>query len=116
MPMRTRGVKRSKRGEAIPSPKFYNPQGRCHGGYAAGLLDSAMGCAVLSKIGRNADFGTIELKVNFVRGILAQTGVLTCTGSVVHAGRRVQTAEARITDAAGKLYAHGSGTFMIYNE
>jgi uncharacterized protein (TIGR00369 family) len=102
--------------EADPSRKFYNPQGRCHGGFAAALLDSAMGCAILSKLGRTANFGTIELKVNFVRAIEEETGILTCTGSVIHAGRRIQTAEARITDAGGKLYAHGSGTFMLYAE
>ncbi len=102
--------------EAFPSRKFYNPQQRTHGGYAAALLDSAMGCAIFSRLGRESNFGTIELKVNFVRGIFAETGRLTCTGKVVHFGRRIQTAEARIIDAAGKLYAHGSGTFMVYNE
>ncbi|WP_119274260.1 PaaI family thioesterase [Taklimakanibacter deserti] len=102
--------------EAIPSRKFYNPQQRTHGGYAATLLDSAMGCAIFSRLGKNANFGTIELKVNFVRGIFAETGRLTCTGKVIHFGRRIQTAEARIVDEAGKLYAHGSGTFMVYTE
>ncbi|CAN5505461.1 PaaI family thioesterase [soil metagenome] len=102
--------------EAIPSRKFYNPQGRCHGGFASALLDSAMGCAILSRVGRDANFGTIELKVNFVRAILEETGVLTCRASIIHPGRRVQTAEARLTDASGKLYAHGSGTFMLYAE
>ncbi|MGE3876754.1 MAG: PaaI family thioesterase [Parvibaculaceae bacterium] len=102
--------------EAMPARKFYNPQQRTHGGYAATLLDSAMGCAIFSRLGKNANFGTIELKVNYVRGIFAETGRLTCTGKVIHFGRRIQTAEARIVDAAGKLYAHGSGTFMVYTE
>lgn len=102
--------------EAMPSARFYNPQQRVHGGYAATLLDSTMGCAIFSRIGKNANFGTIELKVNYVRGIFAETGRLTCVGNVIHFGRRIQTAEARITDVAGKLYAHGSGTFMVYNE
>lgn len=102
--------------EARPSRKFYNPQQCCHGGYAAALLDSAMGCAVLSKLGRTANFGTIELKVNFVRAIFEETGLLTCSGAVIHSGRRLQTAEAKIVDATGKLYAHGSGTFMLYSE
>ena len=102
--------------EAFPSRKFYNPQQRAHGGYAATLLDSAMGCAIFSRLGKNANFGTIELKVNYVRGIFAETGRLTCTGKVIHFGRRIQTAEARIVDTAGKLYAHGSGTFMVYTE
>ena len=102
--------------EAFPSRKFYNPQQRAHGGYAATLIDSAMGCAIFSRLGKNANFGTIELKVNYVRGIFVETGRLTCTGKVIHFGRRIQTAEARIVDAAGKLYAHGSGTFMVYTE
>jgi acyl-CoA thioesterase len=102
--------------EAFPSAKFYNPQARAHGGYAATLLDSAMGCAIFSRLGKVASFGTIELKVNYVRGIFAETGRLTCTGKVIHFGRRIQTAEARIIDSAGKLYAHGSGTFMVYTE
>lgn len=102
--------------EATPSRKFYNPQQRTHGGYAATMLDSAMGCAIFSRLGKNANFGTIELKVNYVRGIFAETGLLTCTGKVIHFGRRIQTAEARIVDQAGKLYAHGSGTFMVYTE
>jgi uncharacterized protein (TIGR00369 family) len=102
--------------EALPSAKFYNPQQRSHGGYAATLLDSAMGCAIFSRLGKNSNFGTIELKINYVRGIFAETGRLTCTGKVIHFGRRIQTAEARIVDEAGKLYAHGSGTFMVYTE
>jgi uncharacterized protein (TIGR00369 family) len=102
--------------EAIPSRKYYNPQQRTHGGYAATMLDSAMGCAIFSKLGKNANFGTIELKVNYVRGIFAETGRLTCTGNVFHFLRRVQNDVARFVDAAGKLYAHGSGTFMVYTE
>jgi uncharacterized protein (TIGR00369 family) len=102
--------------KAVPSRKYYNPQQRSHGGYAATLLDSAMGCAIFSLLGKNANFGTIELKVNYVRGIFVETGPLTCTGKVIHFGRRLQTAEARIVDEAGKLYAHGSGTFMVYTE
>ena len=101
--------------EAIPSRKFYNPQQRCHGGFAAALIDSALGCAVQTNLGRGVGFGTVELKVNYVRLIFEETGRLTCTGSVIHAGRRMSTAEARITDLAGKLYAHGSGTFMIFD-
>jgi len=101
--------------EAFPSQKFYNPQQRTHGGYAAALLDSAMGCAIFSRLGQEANFGTIELKVNYVRGIFAETGRLTCVGKVIHFGRRIQTAEARIVDAAGKLYAHGTTTCLIFH-
>jgi uncharacterized protein (TIGR00369 family) len=100
--------------EAMPSPKFYNPQMRVHGGYAATLIDSAMGCAVQTKLPPNTGYGTIELKVNYVRKIDAATGRLLCTGHVLHAGRTMFTADAKLTDESGKLYAHGSGTFLVY--
>jgi uncharacterized protein (TIGR00369 family) len=101
--------------EAVPSRKFYNPQQRCHGGFAAALIDSALGCAVQTKLGKGVQFGTVELKVNYVRPIFEETGRLTCEGKVIHAGARMSTAEARVVDAKGKLYAHGSGTFMVFN-
>jgi uncharacterized protein (TIGR00369 family) len=100
--------------EGIPSPKFYNPQMRMHGGYAATMIDSATGCAVQTKLPAGAGYGTIELKVNYVRKIDASTGRLLCTGTVIHAGRTMFTAEARLTDENGKLLAHGSGTFLVY--
>lgn len=100
--------------EAHPSEKFYNPQARVHGGYTATLLDSAMGCAVQTKMPAGVAFGTIELKVNYVRKIDVATGRLVCTGTVVHFGRTMSTAEAKVLDEAGKLYAHGSGTFLVY--
>jgi uncharacterized protein (TIGR00369 family) len=100
--------------EAFPSPSYYNPQMRVHGGYAATLIDSATGCAVQTKLAAGVGYGTIELKVNYVRKMVAETGRLLCTGTVIHAGRTMLTAEARITDEHGKLYAHGSGTFLVY--
>ena len=100
--------------EGFPSPRFYNPQMRMHGGYAATLIDSATGCAVQTKLPAGIGYGTIELKVNYVRKIDADTGRLLCTGTVIHAGRTMLTAEARLTDESGKLYAHGSGTFLVY--
>ena len=100
--------------EAHPSPKYYNPQQRVHGGYAATLIDSALGCAVQTKLAAGIGYGTIELKVNYVRKIDASVGRLTCTGSVIHAGRTMFTAEAKVVDGKGKLYAHGSGTFLVY--
>lgn len=100
--------------EATPTPAYFNPQMRVHGGYAATLIDSAMGCAVQTKLAANTGYGTIELKVNYVRKIDGKTGRLICKGSIIHAGRTLFTAEARVVDAEGKLYAHGSGTFMVY--
>ena len=100
--------------EAFPSPKFYNPQMRLHGGYAATLIDSALGCAVQTRLPAGIGYGTIELKVNYVRKLDAEVGRLLCTGTVIHAGRTMLTAEARLVDEQGKLYAHGSGTFLVY--
>lgn len=100
--------------EAFPSPKYYNPQMRLHGGYAATLIDSATGCAVQTKLPAGVGYGTIELKVNYVRRIDAEVGRLLCTGTVIHAGRTMLTADAKLTDESGKLYAHGSGTFLVY--
>jgi acyl-CoA thioesterase len=100
--------------EAFPSPKYYNPQMRLHGGYAATLIDSATGCAVQTKLQAGVGYGTIELKVNYVRKIDAEVGRLLCTGAVIHAGRTMLTADAKLTDENGKLYAHGSGTFLVY--
>jgi uncharacterized protein (TIGR00369 family) len=100
--------------EAFPSPRYYNPQMRVHGGYAATLIDSATGCAVQTKLAAGVGYGTIELKVNYVRKMVAESGRLLCTGTVIHAGRTMLTAEARIVDESGKLYAHGSGTFLVY--
>lgn len=100
--------------EAFPTEKFYNPQMRVHGGYAATLLDSALGCAVQTKLPAGVGYGTVELKVNYVRKIDASVGRLLCTGNVIHAGRTMLTAEARVVDENGKLYAHGSGTFLVY--
>jgi acyl-CoA thioesterase len=100
--------------EAVPSPKFYNYQMRMHGGYAATLIDTGLGCAVQTKLDQGVGYGTIELKVNYVRKLVAETGTVRCTGKVIHAGRTMFTAEARIAGLDGKLYAHGSGTFLVY--
>jgi uncharacterized protein (TIGR00369 family) len=102
--------------EAFPTPAFLNPQGCVHGGYHASLIDSAMGCAVQSTLGKGAHYGTLELKVNYVRQLMPDVGRILCRGAVIHGGRRISTAEARVEDAAGKLYAHGSGTFMVYEK
>jgi acyl-CoA thioesterase len=99
---------------AQPEAKFENPHGRMHGGFVATLIDSAMGFAVNSKTEPGVAFGTIDLNVKFVRGITVATGLVTAEAKVVHAGRTMFTVEARVVDAADKLYAHGSGSFLVY--
>jgi len=100
--------------EGIPEEKFYNTMRRIHGGFAATLLDTALGCAVMSKLGKGVGYGTIELKVNYVRKIDVATGPVLCHANVLHTGRTMLTAEGKVADAAGLLYAHGSGTFLVY--
>jgi uncharacterized protein (TIGR00369 family) len=99
--------------ELDPGERHYNPLGTVHGGIAATLLDSAMGVAVHTTLGEGQRYTTLELKVNFVRAITEETGRVVATGSVIHRGGRVATAEARLTDADGRLLAHGTSTCLI---
>jgi uncharacterized protein (TIGR00369 family) len=93
--------------------QFYNGWGVAHGGFAATLLDSALGCSIntLSPPGRT--FTTLELKINYTRPITRNAGELRCEARVVHAGNRVATSEGRIADADGRLYAHGTTTCIV---
>ncbi|MDX6397690.1 MAG: hypothetical protein QOJ43_1098 [Gaiellaceae bacterium] len=100
--------------EMEAGPQHYNPIGSVHGGIALTLLDSAMGCAVHTTLERGVGYTTLEVKTNFVRPITAETGVIRCEGVVIHRGSRVATAEGKLTDANGKLLAHGSTTCMIF--
>jgi uncharacterized protein (TIGR00369 family) len=100
--------------EMTPGPQHYNPIGSVHGGIALTLLDSAMGCAVHTTLEAGVGYTTLELKTNFVRPITADTGPIRCEGTVIHRGSRVATAEGRLTDAAGKLLAHGTTTCLIF--
>ena len=99
--------------EIVPGVQHYNPIGSVHGGVALTLLDSAMGCAIHTLLEAGVGYTTLEVKANFVRPILAETGVVRCEGTVLHAGSRVATAEGRVVDEAGKLLAHGTTTCLI---
>jgi len=96
-----------------PAEFHYNPIGAVHGGLALTLLDSAMGCAVQSLLDVGVAYTTLEVKANLVRPLTSETGLIRCTGTVVHAGRTVATAEGRVEDADGRLYAHGTSTLLI---
>lgn len=97
----------------VPEEYHYNPRGVAHGGLAATLFDSALGCAVQSLLPPAHAAPTLQLQTNFIRPITIATGKLTCVGEVIHFGKKTATAEGRLTDAAGKLYAHATGTFII---
>ncbi len=100
--------------EGVPGPHLYNPIGTVHGGFAATLLDSALGCAIFTMLVRGEKWTTLELKVNMVRPIMADTGTLRAEGRVIHRGRTVATSEGDLKDRAGKLYAHATTTCMIF--
>jgi uncharacterized protein (TIGR00369 family) len=96
-----------------PAEYHYNPIGVVHGGLAATLLDSAMGCAVHSMLPVDVSYTTIEIKVNYLRALKSATGIVRAEGHIIKVGGRVAIAEGRITDAAGNLYAHGTTTCLI---
>jgi uncharacterized protein (TIGR00369 family) len=98
-----------------PQEFHYNPIGTVHGGLAATLLDSAMGCAVHSMLPEGRAYTTLELKVNYVRALKAGIGPVRAIGKVIHVGGKIATAEATLVDAAGKLYAHGTTTCLLSN-
>jgi uncharacterized protein (TIGR00369 family) len=102
--------------EIQPGEQHYNPIGVVHGGIAMTLLDSAMGCAVHSHMPAGAAYTTLEAKTNLVRAVTAETGVLRAIGKVVHLGSRLATAEGRLVDGAGKLYAHATTTCLVLRE
>lgn len=101
--------------EGEPKADFLNPIGSVHGGWAATLLDSCVACAVHSTLPAGKGYTTVELKINFVRAIMPDTGRLRAEGKVIHAGGRIGTAEGRLTDTAGKLYAHATTTCLIFD-
>ena len=101
--------------ECEPGEQHYNPIGVVHGGLAMTLLDSCMGCSVHTSLPAGTAYTTLEAKVNLVRAITATTGKVRAVGKLVHGGKSIATAEGRIVDAAGRLYAHGTTTCIILN-
>jgi len=100
--------------EGLPEFRHYNPIGSVHGGFAATLLDSALGCAIFSTLAQGDAWTTLELKLNFVRALSKDSGPVRAEGRIVHRGRTVATAEGDLKDRAGKLYAHATTTCMIF--
>jgi uncharacterized protein (TIGR00369 family) len=99
--------------EGEPGPHLLNPLGSVHGGWALTLIDSACGCALHTELDAGVGYTTVETKVNFTRAIAPDAGTVRCEGIVVHRGRQIATAEARLTGADGKLLAHGTSTLII---
>jgi uncharacterized protein (TIGR00369 family) len=99
---------------AEPNGTHLNPAGTVHGGFAATLLDSCMGLAIQSTLETGVGQTTLEFKISLVRPIVPETGLIKAEGIVLSRGRRVGTAEGRITDGRGRLLAHGTTTCLIF--
>ena len=97
-----------------PARAHFNPIGSVHGGYHATLLDSCMACAVQSALEAGQGFTTIELKVNYLRALTDQVGPVRAEGKVIQVGRQIGTAEGRLYDAGGRLYAHATTTCLVF--
>jgi len=107
----------ASRGHAVfecePAEFHYNPIGIVHAGLAMTLMDSAMGLAFVTTLDEPRGWTTLEVKANFTRALTVDTGVVRCTGSIVHLGRRVVTTESRIEDGQNRLCAHGTSTILV---
>lgn len=98
---------------STPNESHYNPIGTVHGGLACTILDSALGCAAHTLLKAGTGYTSIEIKINYLRPILADSGPLTCVGRVVKPGRRVTFAEGELMDGAGNVLATASGSLLI---
>jgi uncharacterized protein (TIGR00369 family) len=101
--------------ELKPLEYHYNVMGTVHGGVTSTILDSAMASAIQTALPKGADFATVEFKVNFVQPVRIETGIVQCEAKVIHLGKRIATAEGRVLDKQGKLYAHGTITCLIFS-
>ncbi len=100
--------------EGVPEFRHYNPIGVVHGGFAMTLMDSCMACAVQTTLAKGEIYTTLELKVNLVRAITKDTGLIRATGRLIHRGRTTGTADGELRDAKGTMLAHGTTTCIIF--
>lgn len=98
---------------ALASHEHLNPSGTIHGGIAATLLDTCMGLAIRTLVDKGRSSTTLEFKISFLKAIRVDMGVLRAEGVVLNCGRRIGTAEGRLTDPSGMLLAHGTTTCLI---
>lgn len=99
--------------QGTPDLRHYNPLGTVHGGYAATLLDSAMGCAVHTQLEPGLGYTTTDLRISYIRALTRDTGPIRAEGTLIHLGRSTALAEGRLYDVDGRLYATGSTTCLI---
>ncbi|AMM23472.1 PaaI family thioesterase [Variovorax sp. PAMC 28711] len=100
--------------QGTPLPRHLNPLGTIHGGWAATMLDSALGCSVHTMMPAGRGYTTAELSVNYVRGLTPKIQRVRAEGKVIHCGRQLATAEARLVGADGTLYAHATTTCLVF--
>ena len=98
----------------VPTGAHLNPAGTMHGGLTATLLDSCMGLAIQSTLDKGVSQTTLEFKISLVRVITPETGLIKAEGKVLNCGRRIGTADGRVTDGNGRLLAHGTTTCLIF--
>jgi uncharacterized protein (TIGR00369 family) len=96
-----------------PQPWHYNPIGSVHGGILSTLADSALGCAVHTRLAAGTGYTSLDLQIRFTRTVTVDSGPLRCEGRVVTLGRRAATAESTITDSAGRVMAHATTTCLL---
>lgn len=99
--------------EFIPQDFHYNAVGTVHGGVISTILDTAMGCTLMSTLTEEFTFTTLELKVNFIKAVTDKTGKMIAVGKIIHAGRTTAMVEASLIDVTGKIYAHATSTCLI---
>jgi uncharacterized protein (TIGR00369 family) len=97
-----------------PQESQYNPIGSVHGGIVATVLDSVMGCTVHTRLPIGRAYTTLEIKVNYLRGVTRETGLMNAVGRVIHLGRQTAVAEASLLDASERVYAQASTTCLIF--
>jgi uncharacterized protein (TIGR00369 family) len=101
--------------QGTPGPQLMNPLGTVHGGWFATLLDSALGCAVHTMMPPGRAYTTAELSVKMVKAIMPKVQRVRAIGQVVHCGRQLATAEARLVGPDGTLYAHASSACLVFD-
>ena len=98
----------------LPGPEHYNPIGSVHGGYAATLLDSCMGCAIHTGLAAGIGYTTVDLNITYLKAMSATTGRVTARGEVLSSGRRIATARGTLVDSEGRLLATGTTTCLVF--
>nr|WP_297306359.1 PaaI family thioesterase [uncultured Flavobacterium sp.] len=102
--------------EFIAQDFHYNAVGTVHGGVIATILDTAMGCTLMTTLTKEVTFTTLELKVNFIKAVTLKSGNMIAKGKIIHAGRTTAMVEATLVDESGKVYAHATSTCLIMNK